>query len=756
MPSQFALRFLFFGLLATPLLAQTQIGGGTCNSSSLSGSYAVSIAGRQVSATGTFTSVLQANGSATFDGLSTANIALTEDTNQAVATPVTWSGTYSVQANCVVTVTITSGGSAVLNVMVYNQGKDFQLTGSDATYSYSGTGNSQPASTTCSVSTLNGVYTVNASGYELTSNSVVGVADSSGLFQVDGQGNVSVDITAVTSAGTSEVSESGTYTIAPDCTGSATLTGSNSQTIVFSFSIYSVTPANTNFYVSVANASKFLISGGGHTAYGQPTTTSMLAAPASPHAISGGTCSASSLSGSYTLTLSGRGISPQGSFTGSFQSVGTATFDGQGDVTLAGTANTNLAQAQAFSYTGTYTISSNCSGTLTTTTAGAATFSLVVWGSGTQFNIVGADANYIYSGSGTTNQPPLCGTPTLSGEYTFTASGFTASGGVPNGSQDEAGAFEFDGQGNVTAKYTDTQGGTTPVSVSLTATGTYTVSAFCLASASLTDSAGNANALNFVIMGLHGENMDLIAASSPFVRTGSGHSAFLNPSQSVGNVASYAYSATPAGSVFVLFGQNLSTKPAQPVKLPLPTKLLNTSVTVNGELAPLFYVDSGQIDAQMPWDIPGNSVASVIVTNGDSSSNAAAVYVPATGTPGISEYSNDRAVVVNPDGSLNSSAAPASIGDELVVYFTGGGPVQASGQLTTGAASPGGLSPVTGDNSITVGNVAATVKYMGLTPGSVGLYQANFIVPQIAKGTYPVVITIDGQASNNPVMTVSN
>jgi uncharacterized protein (TIGR03437 family) len=55
-----------------------------------------------------------------------------------------------------------------------------------------------------------------------------------------------------------------------------------------------------------------------------------------------------------------------------------------------------------------------------------------------------------------------------------------------------------------------------------------------------------------------------------------------------------------------------------------------------------------------------------------------------------------------------------------------------------------------------VGGVAATVVYMGLTPGSVGLYQANFIVPTIAKGAYPVVITIAGYTSNNPVMNVSN
>jgi uncharacterized protein (TIGR03437 family) len=112
--------------------------------------------------------------------------------------------------------------------------------------------------------------------------------------------------------------------------------------------------------------------------------------------------------------------------------------------------------------------------------------------------------------------------------------------------------------------------------------------------------------------------------------------------------------------------------------------------------------------------------------------------------------------VVNQDGSVNSGSTAASVGDEVVAYFTGGGPVMASGTLTSGHPAPSGLSPVTGTNSITVGGVAATAPYIGLTPGSIGLYQANFTVPQLAKGTYPVVITIAGQASNNPVITVSN
>ncbi len=754
MPRQTAVRFFLFSLLAAPLLAQTLIGGGTCNSSSLSGTYAVSIVGRQVSTTGTFTSVLEANGSATFDGLSTINIALTEDTEQAVGMALKWSGTYSVQANCVAVANITSGGSAVLNLAVYNQGKDFLLTGSDSTYSYAGNASVLPPSTTCSASTLTGVYTFNAQGYLLTSDSINGIANGAGLLQFDGQGNLTVNVTSVTTGATSSaLALTGSYTISSDCIGSAMLVDSSSDSYVMSFSIYSVAAANTNLYASLARASTFMMAGGAHVAYGQPTT-SALAAPRLAPTISGGTCSTSNLSGPYTLMLSGRGISAGGNFTGSFQGIGTATFDGQGNVTLAGTSNTNLSQAQPFSYSGTYNVPSNCYGGVTITTASAATFTLLVWSSGSQFAMEGSDATYVYSATGNNTQPPACATSTLSGPYSFTANGLTLSATTQNASQDEAGVLEFDGQGSVKAAYTDTQGGA--AAVSYMAAGNYTVASGCLASATLADSSGKANQLNFVIFGAHGENISVLAASSDFVRTGTAHSAFSNPSQAIGNVASYAYSSTPAGSVFALFGQDLATRTAQAVNVPLPTKLLNTTVMVNGELAPLFYVDATQIDAQIPWDIPGDTVAAVIVTNGTSISNAAAVYVPAAGTPGISAYSNNRAVVVNQNGSVNSGAAPARVGDEVVVYFTGGGPVQASGQLITGARAPDGLSPVTGDNSITLGEVSAAVVYMGLTPEAIGLYQANFIVPTIAKGTYPVVITISGNVSNNPVMTVSN
>jgi uncharacterized protein (TIGR03437 family) len=287
------------------------------------------------------------------------------------------------------------------------------------------------------------------------------------------------------------------------------------------------------------------------------------------------------------------------------------------------------------------------------------------------------------------------------------------------------------------------------------------VTSNCLGSATLMDSNGRSNALNLVIESEYGQTALLLEANSQFVRDGAAHSAATNPTQSIANVASYAVNYTPAGSVFVLFGVNLATGQTQPTTLPLPDTLRTTTVTVfstaqpKGESAPLFYVDTGQIDAQMPWDVPGGTVATVVVTNGSNTSNATAVYVPSVG-PGISTYSNNRAVVVNKDGSLNSPTEAAAVGDEVVAYFTGGGPVNAAGKLATGAASPGGLSPITGAYSVTVGGQQAVVDYIGLTPGSVGLCQVNFNVPNVAKGTYPLMITINDQASNAPVMTVSN
>jgi uncharacterized protein (TIGR03437 family) len=248
-------------------------------------------------------------------------------------------------------------------------------------------------------------------------------------------------------------------------------------------------------------------------------------------------------------------------------------------------------------------------------------------------------------------------------------------------------------------------------------------------------------------------DFEWLGASPQVIFGATGRAAFVNPGEAVDNAASFLPNETPAGSVFTIFGTGLATKEGQPTTVPLPTTVLTTSVTVNGEAAPLFYVNPTQINAQMPEDIKAG-VATVIVNVGSATSNAVATYVSAVATPGISVYGNNRAAVQNQDFSVNATNNPAKVGDVLTAYFTGGGPVNASGKLTTGAASPAGLSGVSGPYTVTLGGVNAVVNYIGLTPGGIGLYQANFVVPNVTAGDHPIVITISGQASNNPLVAV--
>jgi uncharacterized protein (TIGR03437 family) len=729
----------FFCLAAAPVFAQTTIGSGTCNSSNLNGTYEVSLNGRQVLSTGATSKLFQAVGTAAFDGLSRVTLTMTANTvttSQSFGTTLMYAGTYSLQSNCLGSISITTGDTATFTLESYNQGKAFALVGSDATYAYNGTGNAQPS--TCP-STLTGVHEFNANGSSLSGASVSGVLDVAGVLQFDGQGNLTANWTQVANLATTNITATGTYTVNSSCGASATLTDSQNNKYAVSISIYSTAP---DFALAVSSP-QLVFDGSGAAA--QATT--------------GATCSAATLNGTYEFNLSGR-LAPGGIPTRFSAADGAASFDGQGKVTFSLTSNT-VNGSQTFGaqvvYSGTYTLQSNCQGSISITSGDTATFTVVAFSinAATQqarsFTLVGTDANYAYSGGGNM-QPIGCAVSTLSGAWLFSGTGNSLSGASNTGVVDIAGVLQFDGQGNVTANWT--QASNMPT-VTVSATGTYSVTPACLGSLTLTDTSNNKYAGSVSILGVAAGNFLWISANPQLVFTVTGRVASVNPGQAVVNAASFLPSQTPAGSVFSIFGANLATNVGQASSVPLPTTLLTTTVMVNGELAPLFYMSASQINAQMPEDIaPG--VATVVVKDGASTSNAAAVIVPATGTPGIVVYGNNRAVVVNQDGSVNSPTSPAKVGDILVAYFTGGGPVNAAGPLVTGAPTPSGLSPVAEANTVKVSGVEANVNYMGLTPGSIGLYQANFVVPRVAAGDHPVVIMISGQNSNNPLIAVSN
>ena len=482
----------------------------------------------------------------------------------------------------------------------------------------------------------------------------------------------------------------------------------------------------------------------------------LLAMPLAAHAQ---TCSPANLKGTYAAVLSGRNVNSTNVLSAALQSVGTATFDGAGAVSMALTTNTNLAQGAAQTLSGTYTLPANCVGSLVFTTGSTASFTLISFAGGGGFTLTGDDGTYALLGSGSP-KPAACITSTLSGNYAFAGNGYSLKASTITGVNNLSGLLQFDGQGTLTGNWTVSTGA---AAIPANATGHYSVTSACQASGTMTDSTGANFAFAATITSADGSNFNMDFSNSSAQYTVGGHSTFTSAGQAVVSAASGLAGTTPPGSIFALYGSALTTSSLvngsnQATTLPLPTTLVGTTVTVNGEAVPLFYASPTQINAQMPLDIkPG--LASVVVTTGIQSSNAAAIVVPAGPTPGIFIIggTTSRAVLQNPDFSVNSSTSPAHIGDTVVGYFTGGGAVNPAGPLVTGAGSPGGLSPVTGTPvSVTVAGVPATVNYIGLTPTLVGVYQVNFVIPQVAPGDNNLVVSIAGGTSPAAVITVAN
>jgi len=218
------------------------------------------------------------------------------------------------------------------------------------------------------------------------------------------------------------------------------------------------------------------------------------------------------------------------------------------------------------------------------------------------------------------------------------------------------------------------------------------------------------------------------------------------------NGASFAGGSLAPGEAITISGTNLANITAQ-FDLAPPTTLGGTSVSVNGQDIPLFYVSPTQINGQLPFEILAGP-ATVKVTANGVTSTAASITVAAA-APGIFLVGTNRAAATNSEGSVNTSANPAAAGDTVTVYFTGIGPLDHA--VATGAPAPlgGPLSRAALPVAITIGGQPADVLYAGLTPGSISLAQANIVTPNLPSGDYPIVITVGGVASNAPVISIA-
>src|SRR5206468_3352435 len=102
--------------------------------------------------------------------------------------------------------------------------------------------------------------------------------------------------------------------------------------------------------------------------------------------------------------------------------------------------------------------------------------------------------------------------------------------------------------------------------------------------------------------------------------------------------------------------------------------------------------------------------------------------------------------VTNQDNSLNTPSTPAARGSVMVIYGTGFGATARSGGLDRA------VTPVTA----VIGSTEVTAAFAGLTPGAIGLYQANVAIPaSLPPGlSLPLYLKQGSSVSNTVALAV--
>jgi uncharacterized protein (TIGR03437 family) len=211
------------------------------------------------------------------------------------------------------------------------------------------------------------------------------------------------------------------------------------------------------------------------------------------------------------------------------------------------------------------------------------------------------------------------------------------------------------------------------------------------------------------------------------------------------NAASGQQSYAP-GMLLSVYGTALGDAAQSAGTIPLPQYLQGFEAQVNGVTASLYYVSPNQVNLQIPYETaPGTATLTV-------------------GNPYVNVNYNLKVVAAAPGifmsrGFITAPFSSAARGAVSTLFITGEGQVSPSladgaspASNTPDAQLPKPKLPVT----MTVASEPATIEFVGIPPGLVGVTQINYQVPAAAPlGVQSVVVTVGGVASQAAELTVT-
>lgn len=221
------------------------------------------------------------------------------------------------------------------------------------------------------------------------------------------------------------------------------------------------------------------------------------------------------------------------------------------------------------------------------------------------------------------------------------------------------------------------------------------------------------------------------------------------------NAANYGTRALAPGMLAYLYrlGRPYEEPTGAAAAYPWPTDLSDVQVFVDGTPAPLFRVNPGRLDIQIPYNAPRSGAAEVQVVRRSSGQILTVGQLAMREVdPGFftsNQQGTGQIAAINQDGTINSPSAAAPRGSVVALYGTGLGPVAGAppdGQPNTGVR-PSSANIVVIFQGVRLG--AEDILYSGLAdfPGG---WQLNIRVPQQAAPNVAnvVAVTLNDVPSN--------
>lgn len=237
----------------------------------------------------------------------------------------------------------------------------------------------------------------------------------------------------------------------------------------------------------------------------------------------------------------------------------------------------------------------------------------------------------------------------------------------------------------------------------------------------------------------------------------------------VGASAYGAFQTVAPGSWIEVYGSNLANTTRSWAAgdfngINAPQFLSGTSVAIGGQLAYVAYVSPTQVNAQVPSSV-GTGPQQIFVSNALGSSGPVGINVVTTmpgllaptqlkigGKQYVGAFFADGTYVLPPNSIPGVTSRDAKPGDTIILYGVGFGSVTPSvkaGQMVQ--TQDRLVTPV----QILFGQTAATLAYQGLSPGSVGLYQLNVVVPNVAANDATQITLTQGGVANQQTLYIA-